>query len=83
MGLFSKLKGSDSNAAEAEVQPECPHVSLTPHWDNIEDMGHNDRATSFECEGCGRSFNQAEERALRDSEAERVLSGLENAERAA
>ena len=59
-------------AQEAQPEPEpatspyqnvvCPHTVLTPRWDSIEDMGKQDRATSFYCQGCDRTFSPDEAR---------------------
>jgi hypothetical protein len=43
----------------------CLHKTLTPRWDSAKDMGHEDRATSFSCEGCGETFTPEEAKALR------------------
>jgi hypothetical protein len=40
----------------------CPHTVLLPRWDDVADMGHEDRATSFVCEGCGEEFTPREVR---------------------
>ena len=44
MGLLSNLLGRrESDAAPSEPASEtCPHLALTPRWDNIDDMGHDD-----------------------------------------
>src|SRR5690242_17846169 len=43
---------------------ECLHTTLIPHWDNAADMGHADKASSFTCEGCGKTLSPDEARAL-------------------
>jgi hypothetical protein len=50
----------------------CPHLALVPRWDSAGDMGKEDKASSYTCDVCGRSFAVEEARALRASEAERV-----------
>lgn len=78
MGLLSKLRGGDSNAATETVEaPPCPHVSLLPRWDSIEDMGDDDKAVSFTCEACGEVFDPARARMLRASEADRIRNTME------
>jgi hypothetical protein len=54
MGLLGKLLGKDkSQAIEA---PPCPHTAMVPRWANAEDMGKQDRVTSFYCQACGETF---------------------------
>jgi len=57
--------------AAAETLP-CPHVTLIPKWDSTADMGHEDKATGYACEGCKETFTAEQGRALRRTEAERV-----------
>jgi hypothetical protein len=38
-----------------EINPQCPHTALTPHWDNVDDMGKKEAAT-YTCEACGDKF---------------------------
>jgi hypothetical protein len=69
-GLFGRGK---SKAARAEVPAlDCPHVTLVPKWDSVQDMGVEDRATSYVCEACQQSFTPEAGRALRAAEAERL-----------
>lgn len=78
MGLIGRLFGKGQEIPEA-VQPElavCPHTTMTPRWDRAEDIGHEDRATGFRCEGCGRSFSPEEARELRAHEGQRLKSTL-------
>jgi hypothetical protein len=70
MGIFRRRK--DEPAAIMEAEPECPHVALLPHWDDPNDMGHEDRASSFRCQACSQVFTPAEARELRATEAERI-----------
>lgn len=78
MGLFSKLRGKEKTVAPLEEEEvRCPHVTLTPHWDQPEDMGKDELASSFTCQACGQTFGPAEARMLRQTEAERLKRGLE------
>ena len=75
MGFMSKLLGkNDEQAAmnEAVASAECPHTTLTPRWDSADDIGHEDRATAFHCEGCGVMFSQAEAMELRQRAGDRL-----------
>jgi hypothetical protein len=73
MSFFKRLFGNEkpeSMPAEAPAV-ECPHISLVARWDSIEDMGHEDRATSFVCEACGASFSPEAGRKLRGEAGEK------------
>lgn len=57
----------------APAQPRsCPHVTLFPRWDSVADVGHEARATSYHCDGCGSDFSPADAAQLRSTEAERI-----------
>jgi hypothetical protein len=50
-------KAEPSTDVEDEVQPlECPHTRLLPRWDSVQDMGKEEKATGYVCEGCGQIF---------------------------
>jgi hypothetical protein len=68
MGVLEKIFGGKKDRTEeiAEV-PACPHAVLMPRWDNAADMGHEDRATSFVCEGCQAVFTGEEAQLLRET----------------
>ena len=70
MRLFRK-KEREAESVE-EVPLECPHVTLVARWENADDIGHEDRASSFHCEACGRDFTIEEATRLRRTEEERV-----------
>lgn len=74
MGLLAKLLGREESteAPPATESETCAHMVLTPRWDNLDDIGHEDLATSFHCESCGRDFSAEETRELRSSEGNRV-----------
>jgi transposase-like protein len=83
MGIVSRLFGKNkatTAVVESNDPPTCPHVTLTPRWDNIADMGNEDAVTSYICEGCHRSLSAEEGRALRRTEAERLHQGISTAE---
>lgn len=61
------------NGDGPEVEPgPCPHVERAPQWDDANDMGREDLASSFTCTSCGAVFTPDEERTLRATEAARV-----------
>jgi len=72
MSLLRRITGKDKQTAPpqapepaAEEVPEsvsCPHTALVPRWDSIEDMGKEDKATSYFCQGCERTFTPEEAR---------------------
>ncbi|MHB8574937.1 MAG: hypothetical protein ACYDCQ_06340 [Dehalococcoidia bacterium] len=76
MGLMSKLFGKHESREEATPElaatVSCPHTTLTPRWDSAEDIGHDDRATGFRCEGCGTMFGPREAAELRDKAGDRL-----------
>jgi hypothetical protein len=65
MGLFRR-RNNDSAVAELETTAApCPHIQLSPRWENPEDMGHEDLATAFVCQACGATLTPDESRAQR------------------
>ena len=66
MSFLRNLFGKSEPATPVAQTPvECSHVSLVARWDSVEDMGKEDRATSFACEACGASFTPEEARKRR------------------
>lgn len=80
MGVFDRFLGkkdSAGKAAKGAVAPTaCPHVALAPHWDRSEDIGHEDRATSFVCDSCHQTFTAQEAKLLRETETARLKEQL-------
>jgi hypothetical protein len=68
MSFLRKLSGKESEQDAPELPAvsheqavsSCPHTALVPRWDSIEDMGKEDRATSYFCQGCERTFTPEE-----------------------
>jgi hypothetical protein len=56
----------------AEDIAACLHSALVPRWDRAEDIGQDDRATSFRCDVCQTTFTKDEAIALRAREAQRL-----------
>jgi hypothetical protein len=46
--------------SHSEAASLCPHTALVPRWDSIDDMGKEDKATSYFCQGCERTFSREE-----------------------
>ena len=75
MGFMSKLfdkKQAQPEEAVIEHSVECPHTVLVPHWDSVEDMGNESRATAFICESCGVSFEPEEAERLKSDAADKL-----------
>ncbi len=78
MGLMGKLFGKGQEIPEV-AQPgvtQCPHTTMTPRWDRAEDIGHEDRATGWRCEGCGEMFDAEEGQRIRAQSGERLRDTL-------
>lgn len=77
MGLFSRRRGDEAATPTSEhAQVACPHTSMVPRWDNLEDMGHQDRVSGYRCDACHEEFTAQQGHELQDSEAERLRSTL-------
>ena len=59
-------------AASDRPTSTCPHVVLMPRWGNVDDIGHEDRATRYRCDGCGMEFSPQEVHDLRRTESQRL-----------
>ena len=77
MGLFNRKKAEDAATMTSEhAQVACPHTSMVPRWDNLDDMGHEDRISGYRCDSCHESLSAEQGHQLRESEAERLRSAL-------
>ena len=65
--------------ATKDIDTQCPHTALTPHWANANDMGKSDLAT-YTCEACGETFNAAEAKQYLERPPS-VLSSVGDAQR--
>ncbi len=74
MSFITKLLRRDKgeSAATAVEAPPCPHTALTAKWDSVQDMGKDEKATSFVCTACGDDFTPEQAAELRATEAERL-----------
>ena len=61
-------------------QPRCSHATLVPNWDNPDNMGKAELASSWTCASCEQSFTPQEREALVAADAERVRRMQEEAE---
>jgi hypothetical protein len=73
MGLLDKLFGSKDKPADTSTAViECPHAVLVPRWENVQDMGHEDKITRYMCEACHEEFAPDVAVRLRDTINERM-----------
>ena len=63
MGLFRKILGGKDKTEASVEAPPCPHTAIVPRWANAEDMGKQDRVTSYYCQACGATFSAEEMKA--------------------
>jgi hypothetical protein len=72
--LFGRKTSSDRHHTQPDASEaiDCPHGALTPRWDSIDDMGHEDRASSFVCDSCHQSLTPAEAQQARHTAADRL-----------
>ena len=74
MRLFGKKKAEPTPTTWE--RPTCLHIALTARWDAVEDMGHEDKATSYVCEACSTQFTPAEANEVRSTQAEQLRRDL-------
>ena len=74
MSFLGKLFGGGKTKPvdQPAVALECPHTALVPKWDNVHDMGIEDKATGYECDSCHKAFTPEEARSIRETLAERL-----------
>jgi hypothetical protein len=72
MGFLRRRHAPPPPPPVDEPPPVCPHVTLVAHWENAADLGHQDRASWFQCEACGTRFTPDEVARLRETEARRL-----------
>lgn len=65
-------EGIHANAAGGA---ECPHLAIAPRWDRAEDIGHEDRATSFVCDSCHQTLDPSQAERIRSAAANRIRLG--------
>ncbi|MPZ48860.1 MAG: hypothetical protein GEU75_06035 [Dehalococcoidia bacterium] len=74
MGILDKVFGKDKSNTAVETRP-CTHGVLVPRWDSVDDIGKEEKATSYFCEACNETFSPVQAQALRDSMTERLPVG--------
>jgi hypothetical protein len=63
-------------APSAEQAAACLHVTLSPQWGNLSDMGVEAKASSWKCGSCSETFTPDQAKELRANEAERLKQVL-------
>lgn len=74
MRFLDKLlhRAPTATTTPVPVSATCLHVALVPRWDSVADMGHEEKATSYRCDSCGKDFTPEETRGLWASAAQRL-----------
>lgn len=70
------LRRDKDQPSEPTEDVQCEHIRLLPKWDRPDDMGNDERASSFWCEACGTEFSAEDGARLRATEQERVKRKL-------
>lgn len=62
MNFFNRFRSAPRKSEAQPEQPEseCTHVTLAPRWDNVADIGKEEKAISFTCAACGEEFSPEE-----------------------
>lgn len=60
LSLFSRKQASPQQQAEPVSPTNCSHLVLTPRWDSVGDIGHEERAVGYRCASCSASLTPEE-----------------------
>lgn len=74
MGILSRVLHHEQPQAPPV---ECPHAVIVARWDNVEDMGKEERASSFECPVCSKHFSPDEAAEIRSAASARIHETVE------
>lgn len=80
MGIFDKLFGGKKQQEESVAvadNADCQHTVLVARWENVQDMGHEDKASRYMCETCHEMFSPDQARELQDAAAKRLAAALQ------
>ncbi|MBN9494088.1 hypothetical protein J0H33_12195 [bacterium] len=83
MGFIGKLFGhqdedrGDVQVLERPTDEVCLHTAAAPEWDNLDDMGKEDRVARFRCPACGEVFSASDYRRMQASDSERLAKVME------
>ena len=72
MGLFGLFGGKKEQVAVEA--PPCPHGMLVPHWETVQDMGIESKATRYLCDACHQEFTPEEAARMRGSMTEMLVA---------
>jgi hypothetical protein len=70
--LRRRHDGGSATVEPTTDAPPCEHLVLIPRWDNVDDIGREDRVAGERCEACGADFTPEEAAHLRATEASRL-----------
>jgi hypothetical protein len=70
MGLIDMLRRQPADSSDAG----CLHGVLSPRWDDVADMGCDERASSFRCQSCSAEFAPDEVFGVRQEVTSRLRS---------
>ncbi len=73
MGLFGRNREQQTPTQE---KAECLHIALTARWDSVDDMGIDEKATSYVCATCSAEFTPDEARRIRVTQADQLRKDL-------
>ena len=74
MGILSRVLHREQPQAPPV---ECPHAAIVARWDNLEDMGKEERASYFECASCSEHFSPDEAAEIRSAASARIHEVVE------
>ncbi len=75
------FRRGEAEASDTQVMEDaggtCECILLVPHWDSPENIGVEEKASSYRCNTCNEEFTCEEEMVLRATEADRIRRGLQ------
>ncbi len=76
MGFLETLRHREARTEKPVEAAEavCPHVTLIPRWESVDDLGKPGRVTLYTCESCDRSFSREEGERIKATVKERLRS---------
>lgn len=79
MTFFEKVFGGSHADDTQKDDLHCRHASLSPMWENIEEMGESDKISRYRCLDCGVFL--AASSAPQDAERAEATSAASSQER--
>ena len=65
MGMLSFFTRRKDAQAAPSPHLECLHPILSARWDSVQDIGNEDKITSYRCAECGVEFSVKEAEEIR------------------